>query len=208
MQLCVAYIHTDGRMNGCTSCWIVWESESCGGRTTCVSSASFLFYPFRSSFSFLRPTCLPEEKERKKGRERERKRERADKPLRRAFSRPVVKGKGAIAESLPCREVSVRRNRTTTKRGRERKRGWTGSGVGYPARKISDFSLANFKQTHLLDLERVCRIAAKVFFASEKRAMVQIGERWVLAECVYSSASLGFIDRSVFLEKTMRALRR
>lgn len=67
------------------------------------------------------------EKERRRGRarmkERERERKQANKPLRRAFSHSVVKGKGAIVESLPRRAVSVRRNRTTTRRESERNRG-------------------------------------------------------------------------------------
>jgi len=175
---CNYAVRTCGRMDERTHIALsrAREWESCEGRMTCVSPASFVFYPFCSSFSFLCP-CLPEEKERKKGtrgRERERERERANKPLRRAFSRSVVKGKGAIAESLPCRVVSIQQSEEK-EREKEDKRD---RGLDTSARKISDFFLANFKRTHLLDPERVRRIAAKVSFASKKRT-VKIEERWV-----------------------------
>lgn len=99
------------------------DGVSGGNRTACVSSVSFLSYPFRTPFSFFflapTPTCLPVKREREK---KERERERADKPLRRAFSHPIVKGKGAITKRLLRRAVSVRWNRTPIKRERERER--------------------------------------------------------------------------------------
>jgi len=74
-----------------------------------------------------------ERNKRKRERERERERERANKPLRRAFSRSVVKGKGAIAESLPCRVVSIQQSEEEE---RERKR-INGIGGWIPRREKS-----------------------------------------------------------------------
>lgn len=67
-----------------------------------------------------------------------REREKADKPLRRAFSHFVVKGKGAIAESLPSsfRTTKLYNNQ---RRKRERKGGRTGSRVGHHGAKNLGF---------------------------------------------------------------------
>lgn len=73
------------------------DGEGCGGRTACVSPVSCLLLPLSLPIFFFASTLSA-------GRG-----EKADNPLRRAFSRPAVKGKGAIAEGLSRLAVSAPR---------------------------------------------------------------------------------------------------
>jgi len=86
------YVRTDGRTRSASRRAGQWKVRRQDGMRLC----RFSLTPFAPHFLFCAyPTCLPVETE-------------PTIPLRRASSpSPVVKGKGAIAESLPCRVVSV-----------------------------------------------------------------------------------------------------
>lgn len=131
--------------------------------------------PFAPYFLFCaRPVCWKRKREREK--ERKRERERDDKPFRQAFSHPS-QGQGChrqeyLIGQFPYGET-IQQPEEKQREGEDER----GRGLDTSARKISDFSLANFKRTYLLDPKRVRRTAVKIFFASKKRTMVQIGER-------------------------------